>query len=384
MSEKVVQIVLNSFVQDSRVMRVCKSLSIEGYKVTVLALHDEGLEEQEELDGYHIHRIKVVSKSLSKQPIIHILKYVEFLFKAIFEINKIRPHIIHGHDPNGLFIAWLAKKLWKSRLIYDSHEYWPGAVHQTGRYKSIFKFGVEIEKYCIKKADKVITVNTSIAELIGKIYTLEDVVVIRNIPEKATAIQIDMNNIKFPPCEFNIIYTGNVEEGRGIKHIISAMAAIRDEIGLVIVGRDSLYKKKMKSFSRSLKLQDRIYFLPAVSPNEIVSLCRVAQAGIASIRNVCESYYLSLPNKIFEYIHAGIPVLVNNLPEMAALVKNQKIGLCFDINTVSSIVDTIHQMYEDTEHYNQFCKNAVTASQTLNWECEQKQLLQLYKGLVSA
>ncbi|MDP6570817.1 MAG: glycosyltransferase, partial [Candidatus Marinimicrobia bacterium] len=133
-----------------------------------------------------------------------------------------------------------------------------------------------------------------------------------------------------------------------------------------------------------LKLQDRIYFLPAVSPNEIVSLCRVAQAGIASIRNVCESYYLSLPNKIFEYIHAGIPVLVNNLPEMAALVKNQKIGLCFDINTVSSIVDTIHQMYEDTEHYNQFCKNAVTASQTLNWECEQKQLLQLYKGLVSA
>ena len=114
MSEKVVQIVLNSFVQDSRVMRVCKSLSIEGYKVTVLALHDEGLEEQEELDGYHIHRIKVVSKSLSKQPIIHILKYVEFLFKAIFEINKIRPHIIHGHDPNGLFIAWLAKNCGKA------------------------------------------------------------------------------------------------------------------------------------------------------------------------------------------------------------------------------------------------------------------------------
>ena len=205
--------------------------------------------------------------------------------------------------------------------------------------------------------------------------------VIRNIPEKTTALQIDKNFIKFPPCEFNLIYTGNVEEGRGIKHIISAMAAVRDEIGLVIIGRDSLYRRKMNTYTQSLNLQNRIYFLPAVPPDEVVSLCRFAQGGIAPVRNVCKSYYLSLPNKIFEYIHAGIPLLVNNLPEMAALVKQQNIGHCFEINTATSIVEKIHKLYEDKEQYNHFCNNAIAASQSLNWECEQKQLLHIYNEM---
>ncbi len=380
MSKKVVHIVLNPFIQDSRVMRECKSLAAAGYKVTVIAVHENNLQEWDEQDGFQVHRIKLISKTLWKHPIMQIVKYAEFVIRAMVQINRIRPGISHGHDPNGLLIAYLAKLICKSKLIYDSHEYWRDAVHQRGKYKSIFKLGVKLETFCIKRADTVTTVNGSIAQLIREENTVKKVSVIRNIPEKSATNILSAGKVLFPPCEFNLIYTGNVEVGRGIRHIISAMAGVKQQIGLVIVGRDSEYRNKMKDYVHSLNLQERVRFLPAVQPQEIVSVCKLAQAGIAPIRNICTSYYLSLPNKVFEYIHAGIPLLVNNLPEMSALINQHDIGMEFCIEDISDIVEKIHTLYDDKEKYNHFCKNAVKASQTLNWEEEQKQLLQLYQG----
>ena len=129
MSKKVVHIVLNPFIQDSRVIRECKSLAKTGYDITVIAYWLEGLNFEEMENGYKIIRIPIMTKSWSKNPFIQIIKYLEFLIRALFVIKKIKPDICHGHDPDGLLIGCFVKYFLRSKLIYDSHELWSDSIH---------------------------------------------------------------------------------------------------------------------------------------------------------------------------------------------------------------------------------------------------------------
>ena len=165
MNSKVVHIVLNTFVQDSRVMRECKSLAENGYDVTVIAYWMEDLKEDEFQDGYTIKRLRLITKSWTNNSIVQVFKYLEFLFKSLLTINKIKPTICHGHAPSGLFVAYFAKVILNCRIIYDSLELWSDSVHSKGKKKFLYKIGREFEKLLIKKTDAVITVNQSIADI---------------------------------------------------------------------------------------------------------------------------------------------------------------------------------------------------------------------------
>ena len=144
MSQTVVHIVLNPFIQDSRVIRECKSLAKIGYDITVIAYWLEGLNLEEMENGYKIIRIPIMTKSWSKNPFIQIIKYLEFLIRALFVIKKIKPDICQGHDPDGLLIGYFAKFFLKSKLIYDSHELWSDSIHLKSDKKILYKIGRKI------------------------------------------------------------------------------------------------------------------------------------------------------------------------------------------------------------------------------------------------
>ena len=185
MKSKVVHIVLNTFVQDSRVMRECKSLAEKGYGVTVIAYWMEDLKEDEFQDGYTIKRLRLKTKSWTNNSIVQVFKYLEFLFKFLLTIDKIQPKVCHGHDPNGLLAAWLAKVFWNCILIYDSHELWSDSIHSKGKKKFLYKIGREFEKLLIKKADAVITVNKSIADIMLRENKIPSINIVRNMPSKS-------------------------------------------------------------------------------------------------------------------------------------------------------------------------------------------------------
>ena len=173
MSNKIVHIVLNEFTHDSRVINECDSLTKDGYDVTVIAYWMEGLAIRENKKGFNIIRIPIRSKHWSKNPLIQLVKYIEFLFKSLFIIKKIQPDICHGHDPNGLFVAFCSKYIVRSKLIYDSHELWSDSIHLEGNKKILYRFGRKIEKYLVNQTDAVITVNQSIADIMNVENNLE-------------------------------------------------------------------------------------------------------------------------------------------------------------------------------------------------------------------
>ena len=138
MNNKVVHIVVNSFDNDSRVIRECKTLSENGNDLTVIAYLEDGLLERESNYGFNTIRIKLFTKNWSNHPFIQVLKYIEFLIRALFTIKSIKPNICHGHDPDGLIIAYFVKLIYKCKLIYDSHELWAYSNHMRN-YNNILK-----------------------------------------------------------------------------------------------------------------------------------------------------------------------------------------------------------------------------------------------------
>lgn len=382
MNKKVVHIVLNPFIQDARVIRECTYLAKCGYEVTVIAYWMNGMELMEVQNGFNIRRISLMTKSWANISIIQVLKYFEFLIKALMIIRKIKPDICHGHDPNGLLVAYFVKYIYKCKLIYDSHELWSDSMHMQGKKRIMFKIGRKIEKHLIKKTDAVITVNNSISEIILAENDITSVTVIRNMSERSTDKSHNTREeLEFPHCQFILIYVGNIERGRGIKKIIEAMNKVDNNIGLVLMGRDSDYKKAMKKIIESFNLESRIKFINTVLHHQVVNVCKLANVGIAPIQNMCKSYFLSLPNKIFEYIQAGLPVLASDFPEMKKIIEDYSVGFTFDIEDTKQIADIINLIYSDKNSYRSFCVNSKSASGSLSWDVEQSKLLSVYNEL---
>jgi len=379
MNNKVVHIVVNSFDNDSRVIRECKTLSEHGNDLTVIAYLEEGLLERESNYGFKTIRIKLFTKKWSSHPFIQVIKYIEFLIRALFTIKSIKPDICHGHDPDGLIIAYFVKLIYKCQLIYDSHELWAYSNHMRNYNNILYKIGRWIEKIIISKSDAVITVSNSIAKVIQSENNVSNISVIRNMPEIITKdYHFSREDFQFPECKNIIIYVGNVVNGRGINNLIQAMTNVEDDIGLVIMGRESPYRRKMIDRVNKLQLTDRILFVDAVRSEKVVSVCKLANAGIISSRNVCESYYLCLPNKMFEYIQAGLPVLCSEFPEMKNIIQHYHVGLTFNPDNPIHIANKINEIFVTEDKYFGYCDASIEAAKILNWNNEQAKLLAVY------
>ena len=379
MNNKVVHIVVNSFDNDSRVIRECKTLSENGNDLTVIAYLEEGMLARESNYGFKTIRIKLFTKEWSNHPFIQVFKYIEFLIRALFTIKSIKPDICHGHDPDGLIIAYFVKLIYKCQLIYDSHELWAYSNHMRNYNNILYKIGRWIEKKIISKSDAVITVSNSIAKVIQSENNVSNISVIRNMPEIITEdYHFTRKDFQFPECNNIVIYVGNVVNGRGINNLIQAMTNVQDDIGLVIMGRESPYRQRMIDRVDELQLTNRISFVDAVRSEQVVSVCKLANAGIISSRNVCESYYLCLPNKMFEYIQAGLPVLCSEFPEMKNVIQDYHVGLTFNPDNPIHISNKINEIFVAEDKYNGFCDASVEAAKILNWNNEQAKLLAVY------
>ena len=365
-------------------MRECKSLAENGYEVIVLAYWMDNLKENESQDGYTIKRLKLISKSWTNNSIVQVFKYIEFLVRALLAIKSIQPKICHGHDPSGLFVAYFAKVLWNCKLIYDSHELWGHTSHMKNYNRILYKIGGVFEKYIIKKTNIVITVNNSIGDILKKNTGKEGIKIIRNISENNSVnLKTNRSRLKLPNSKFILIYIGSLAQGRGVDRLIKSMKNVHQNIGLAIIGGEPKYHDRFNRLIEGFSLMGRVGILPAVPPNEVISICSVADVGIHPIENTCLNHFYCLPNKLFQYIQAGIPVLCSDFPEMKNIVDGYKVGEVFDVEDISNISNTINLLFQNTAKLIEYKNNCIIASTTLNWHIEKLKFLDIYNNLFS-
>ncbi len=341
--DRVANIVLNDFVNDSRVSKTSLTLMSFGLDVLVVALHNDGLAEHDVVNGVKVHRIKLMSRSWPKLKLIQIFKYLEFVGRVVRICRGCS--VVHCNDLNGLLpgvlIKWFGSGV---RIVYDSHEFAINDVPNESRWSIRLKY--IIEWFFIRFADEVIVVSESIAEEYARLYSIKKPHVVLNCPPYIEQVKMDLFRQRFGirPDQIIFLYQGALSKGRGIELLLKAFEQRHDDrCVLVCMGYGPLEAIVRGSARRS----SLIFYHQAVQPSVLLNYTSSADVGISLIEDSCISYRYCLPNKLFEYLMAGLPVIVSDLPEMRRLVLAHSIGLVVKVDTVNefeSALDKILKM----------------------------------------
>lgn len=373
--KKVTSIVLNNFKNDSRVLKENISLQQAGYDVKVVALHEEPLKEFDEIQNIFVHRIKLKSRNWSKNKFIQLLKYFEFISRAVKGYKN--SDIVHCNDLNALPIGVLIKKFFNKnvKIVYDAHEYETEVNGLKGIQKIVVK---KLENYLIPYADKVICVSDAIANEYIKLYDIEKPALVLNTPlyQKVEKKDIFREYFDITKEKTIFLYQGALSNGRGIEILLDTFKSIEDDKSVIVFMGYGPLEELIISASKS---DQNIYFHNAVSPDVLLDYTASADFGISTIEESCLSYRYCLPNKMFEYLMANISIIVSNLPEMKKVVESNSIGIVAQENTVNGLKDAINKaIFLDKEELN---KNIQKVKELYNWEEQEKVLLKVYREL---
>lgn len=374
MKKKVVSIVLNNFFNDSRVLKEALTLKKAGYGLVVVALHEEPLKENEVVNGINVHRIKLKTRNWSKNKIIQLIKYFEFLYKVVKKYKNI--DVVHCHDLNALPVGVLIKKYYNKhvKVVYDAHEYETESNGVSGFYKRIVK---QIEKKLIKNVSEIITVSDSIANEYAKLYNIKKPTVVLNTPryqKVAKSKNLFRNIFNIDEDKSIFLYQGNLTKGRGVESLLEAFSNMDSKFVIIFMGYGIL-EGTIKEYQNKYS---NIFFKEAVSPNILLDYTSSADYGVSLIEDICLSYRYCLPNKMFEYLMAGLPLIVSNLPEMKKIVVDYGVGIVADNNTEEGLKNALYDIV--TRNKNNLVNNTIRVTKLFNWEEQEKILLDVYES----
>lgn len=360
--------VTNDLYTDARVDKVAMFLTRNGYEVTLVG---RCYADSPELAprAYHTHRMRLLFRK-------NWIFYAEYNLRLFFYLLFKKCDVLIANDLDTLLPNTLVSRFRHKRLVYDSHEYFCGELSVISNPKA-YKVWKAIERFCFPKLKTVITVSQSIVDQYEKEYGVRAHLV-RNIPPAGTPpLTCTKADLGMPTDKFNIIIQGNgLNEGRGCEESILAMQQLPDA-HLFIIGGGTIIPKLHRMVDE-LQLGDRVTIVPRQTQEKLFQYTALADAGLAMDHDVGPNAQYSLPNKIFEYIKAGIPQVVSNLVERAAIVNRYQVGVVAESLTPEAIAIAVKKLQQDPSLYNQCKENCRLAALDLTWENEERVLHEIY------
>mgnify|MGYP006327507213 FL=1 len=368
-NNKVVLSVTNDLYTDPRVDKVCNFLTRNGFDVTLVGRR-YGDSATLAPRAYKTHRLRLLFRKGG-------LFYAEYNIRLFFYLLFHHFDLFVANDLDTLLPNVLISKLKRKRLVYDSHEYFCGELSIADRpfVKHVWK---SIERFCFPKLKDVITVSQSIVVQYEQEYGIRPHLV-RNIPPKATPPVTETRvSLQLPEDKTIIILQGNgINEGRGGEELVEAMPFVDEKAVFLIVGSGTVIPQ-LKERVKDLQLEHRVRFVSRVTPEMLYNYTYLSDIGIALDRDLSMNLRFSLPNKLFEYIKAGTPVVVSNLIERARIVGQYRVGLIVEDFQAENIAEKINKLVNDKQLYNDLKANCKIAAEDLCWENEEKVLEEIY------
>ena len=324
--------------------------------------------------GVTFIRIKLYSKNSSLK-IFRYLMFIEFFFKALYLSFRLKYDIINLHSLHVLPIGIFIKTFRQKKVIYDAHELETEVNGSKGLLRIFSKI---IERISIKFVDYVIVVSTNISEWYKRSYSIDNITVIRNVPNATqTSSQNDIFRHLFsiPKDHIIFIYQGLLNKSRGVNIILETFSQINQRNKHIIFLGDGPMKKEIQDLSQNVH---NIHFHSLVEVNELPKYTSSADVGIHMILNTCLNHYYCLPNKIFEYFLYGIPVIVSDFPEMKMVVDQNNIGWCIspDILSLKKIIEEL-----DLNKIISSTNNVLNKRANYSWEKEALAYIKVFSKL---
>ena len=375
MVKKIANIVFNPFTNDSRVLKESFSLAYNGYDVEVIAHGDDALATQEQKDGIKIVRFAYLNRKKTSSKLQKLVIYLQWVQQVSSYVKDF--DILHCNDLNALPIAYIVKRVYKRdiKVVYDAHEYETEINGLSGIQKILVK---KLEKFLIKYADRVICVSDAIANEYVKLYGIKKPALILNTPPYKQLSKKDLfrESLNIEQDKTIFLYQGSISKGRGVEIVTECFTTLQETNAVVVFmgyGELEEYVKEMA------KKYTNIYFHPAVTPEVLLEYTSSADFGISTIEDSCLSYRYCLPNKMFEYMMAELPLIVSNLPEMAKVVQKYGVGVVAKENSAKGLQEAIQEAVGlDKEH---LLKNIEETKKIYNWQEQERVLLEVYRSL---
>jgi glycosyltransferase involved in cell wall biosynthesis len=370
MKKKITLSVTNDLTSEQRVHKVCLFLERTGFDVTLV-----GRRRRKSLPlGPRSYKTKRLFLFFEAGPLF----YAEYNLRLFFYLLFHRADMLVANDLDTLLANYWLSRIQGNRLVHDSHEYYTGVPELEGRpfVRRVWK---AIEKHIFPKLALVYTVNDSIAKLYKDEYAL-DIKVVRNFPLLATrnAIPKTKKELGLPGEKKIILYQGSINVDRGLLEAVEAMQYVHGALLLIVGDGDILEQVKEKV--AKLNLQNKVIFKKRVPLEELWHYTAHADIGISLDKDTNVNYKYSLPNKIFDFIHAGVPVLASDLTEIRKIFSRFAVGELIDCHVPGHIAEKMNGMLQDIEKIEQWKKNCITASRELCWQKEETVLAEIYSA----
>jgi glycosyltransferase involved in cell wall biosynthesis len=374
-----------SIQNDYRVLKTIKTLSekciIDVYSITE---SNSKLTPTNKNINYH----PIPKKNLLKHIILrHTFFCHEYNYLSKKANNSVEPYdYVWANDLPTLLPAFKIAKKSKAKVIYDSHEIYTETINQffpsnlIGVKGFISKILIQFMRWHGKKVERrqlpivhrFITVNESLLNYFNKRNKIKSGSIIMNLPV-FTSTKVKFSKVDFKKkynwSEKTVVslYQGTLNEGRGLRLIIKSFVELDDKFCLVIIGGGPL-KNELIDLSNTLNLQQRVKFIDFVNLTDLPSYTAGADIGINLLEDFNLSKKMASPNKLFEYIHAGIPVISTNSLESKKVMEKFHVGVLV-INTSESILNGIHEITES----NNLLKNSYQFALAAEYYCWENQ-----------
>ena len=363
--------VINDLVTDNRVNKTCMALIECGYDVTLVG---RKLSNSLPIPNWTFKtiRLKMIFK---KGPLFYFFFNLRLFFVGL--INK--TDLFYVNDLDTLAPMFLLSKLKKKPLIYDSHELFCEVpeLKASRIKKSIWQ---KLEGYIIPKLQTCITVNDSIAKIYEAKYNVP-FHIIRNISDfDQSFIPKSRVQLSLPEDKKIILLQGaGINVDRGAEELIDAMEFVQNAV-LYIIGSGDVWENLKQKVLFNKNIQNKVVLINKLPKSELINYTFNADLGLSIDKNTNLNYLYSLPNKIFDYIQAEIPILASRLPEIENIILQYKIGDFIDDHNPKTIANKLNEMLY-SQQLSSYKKYLAIAKKEITWKSEKEKLLTIIKNI---
>jgi glycosyltransferase involved in cell wall biosynthesis len=304
-------------------------------------------------------------------------------------LRDLRPDILHAHDSNALVSVAFAARSLGIPYVYDAHDLWLG---RPRRERSRLYFALNqlyyslVERLLVRRAAAALTVSPPIAEHLARRYGLAEVALVPNYPEPPG--QTHPRDIRalagaegLPVDARVVLYVGGLMAGRGLEQLVDA-AAMVERAELVFLG-DGVLAEPLRRRATANGSGERVHVLPPVPSADLIDVAASADVGVSPIVPSCLNYRFSLPNKLFQYMAAGLPVVASDFPQVREVVVGAGCGVVVDTRRPAEIARGINTLLADPESARAMGERGRRAvEERFNWATSARALLDVYRRLI--
>ncbi len=416
-TKSICMVVKNRLSNDARVKKEIAVLHNDDWRVTVIAMPEAGSPEEENKNGVRILRPRIYSEAkenlrnqvvrasvdnnegIKASIIRHLRKnrlrrFLADLQRDIPWENKLRKtawevnaDVYHANDLDTLEICGKVARQRKARLVYDSHELWLESSRYLIATNLLNRIRLrKIEQKYAPRADAVIAVTPLRGEKMQQMYpSIKNLVIVENAPEKLVQLPPTgrlRSMINAKPETVIALYQGVICPERGLEELLEAARLVKNPtVRFVVIGMDT-WNGTLQKLAQDMQLGDRITFLPPVPSEELPEITVDADMGFILFRNTCLNHYYSLPNKLYEYMMAGVPIVSSDFPELSRVLKEVGSGITVDPDSPAAIASAVDKLAGNQLLRDRMKNSGRTAAlKKYNWEPQSKLLREMYRKL---